>query len=253
MDRIEHVYRGGASYDDSMFNRRINRVATWRMAWVRFGSFTGAGRGIGAQIAKAALAVGDRVVATGRNAAHMQQMYGGYGDKALGLALDATREQDAIAAVEVAQSRFGGIDVLVNNAGYGQLGLFEEITGEDVERQFQTNVFGMMHVTRAVLPVMRRQRRGHVLNLSSIGGLAGFDGASIYCASKFAVEGFSESLAPEVASFGIRVTIVEPGFFRTDFLDKKSIQYGSRKGRGLRRVVRQLTLDLRALQPQAAG
>lgn len=190
---------------------------------------TGAGRGIGAQIAKAALAVGDRVVATGRNAAHMQQMYGGYGDKALGLALDATREQDAIAAVEVAQSRFGGIDVLVNNAGYGQLGLFEEITGEDVERQFQTNVFGMMHVTRAVLPVMRRQRRGHVLNLSSIGGLAGFDGASIYCASKFAVEGFSESLAPEVASFGIRVTIVEPGFFRTDFLDKKSIQYGSRK------------------------
>lgn len=189
---------------------------------------TGAGRGIGAQIAKAALEAGDRVVATGRNVEQLQQVYGQYGDRVTCLALDATREQDAVAAVETAEFRYGSIDVLVNNAGYGQLGLFEEVASEDVERQFQTNVFGMMHVTRAVLPVMRRQRRGHILNLSSVGGFMGFDGASIYCAAKFAVEGFSESLAMEVASFGINITIVEPGFFRTDFLDKKSVQYGSK-------------------------
>ncbi|BEP64433.1 oxidoreductase (plasmid) [Variovorax sp. V213] len=190
---------------------------------------TGAGRGIGAQIAKAALAAGDKVVATGRDPAQLEKLYGEFGSSALCLPLDATREQDAIAAAQQAGSRFGSIDVLVNNAGYGQLGLFEEVSGEDVERQFQTNVFGMMHVTRAVLPVMRKQRRGHILNLASVGGFMGFDGASIYCAAKFAVEGFSESLALEVAPFGIKVTIVEPGFFRTDFLDKKSVQYGSRK------------------------
>lgn len=190
---------------------------------------TGAGRGIGEQIAKAALTAGDKVVATGRNAEQLRQVYGAYGDQVICLALDATREQDAIRAVDAARERFGSIDVLVNNAGYGQLGLFEEIASEDVERQFQTNVFGMMHVTRAVLPVMRKQRRGHIMNLSSVGGFMGFDGASIYCAAKFAVEGFSESLAMEVASFGINVTIVEPGFFRTDFLDKKSVQYGSRQ------------------------
>jgi short-subunit dehydrogenase len=119
--------------------------------------------------------------------------------------------------------------VLVNNAGYGQLGLFEEIDAADIERQFHTNVFGLMHVTRAVLPLMRRQRRGHIVNLSSIGGFMGFDGASVYCAAKFAVEGFSESLALEIAPFGLHVTIVEPGFFRTDFLDKSSVQYGSRE------------------------
>jgi NAD(P)-dependent dehydrogenase (short-subunit alcohol dehydrogenase family) len=190
---------------------------------------TGAGRGIGAQIAEAALAAGDKVVATGRDPAQLEKLYGEFGGRAMCLPLDATREQDAIAATQAAVSRFGSIDVLVNNAGYGQLGLFEEVSGEDVERQFQTNVFGMMHVTRAVLPAMRKQRRGRILNLASVGGFMGFDGASIYCAAKFAVEGFSESLALEVAPFGIKVTIVEPGFFRTDFLDKKSVQYGSRK------------------------
>jgi NAD(P)-dependent dehydrogenase (short-subunit alcohol dehydrogenase family) len=190
---------------------------------------TGAGRGIGAHIAKAALAAGDRVVATGRDPAQLEKLYGEFGERAMCLPLDAAREHDAIAAAQEAASRFGSIDVLVNNAGYGQLGLFEEISGEDVERQFQTNVFGMMHVTRAVLPAMRKQRRGHILNLASVGGFMGFDGASIYCAAKFAVEGFSESLALEVAPFGIKVTIVEPGFFRTDFLDKKSVRYGSGK------------------------
>lgn len=188
---------------------------------------TGAGRGIGAEIAKAALASGDRVVATGRQLAPLQAVYGAFGDRVLCLPLDITRQAEAQAAVEAAAARMGGIDVLVNNAGYGQLGLFEEIPAEAVERQFHTNVFGLMHVTRAALPVLRRQRRGHVINLSSIGGFMGFDGSSVYCATKFAVEGFSESLALEVAPFGIHVTIVEPGFFRTDFLDASSVQYGS--------------------------
>jgi NAD(P)-dependent dehydrogenase (short-subunit alcohol dehydrogenase family) len=190
---------------------------------------TGAGRGIGAEIAKAALAVGDKVVATGRRIEQLNTAYAGHGEQVLSLALDTSREQDADAAVALALSRFGRIDVLVNNAGYGQLGLFEEVSSADIERQFQTNVFGLMHVTRAVLPAMRKQRSGHILNLASIGGFMGFENASVYCASKFAVEGFSESLAPEVAPFGINVTVVEPGFFRTDFLDKSSVRYGDKK------------------------
>lgn len=190
---------------------------------------TGAGRGIGAQVAQAALEAGDRVVVTGRNVAQLQAAYAAYGEKVLALKLDASLEGDAIAAVEAAHARFGSIDVLVNNAGYGQLGLFEEVTPDDIERQFHTNVFGTMHVTRAVLPLMRRQRRGHIMNFASVGGFMGFDGASVYCAAKFAVEGFSESLALEVAPFGINVTIVEPGFFRTDFLDKSSVRYGAHK------------------------
>ncbi|HSI56612.1 MAG TPA: oxidoreductase [Ideonella sp.] len=189
---------------------------------------TGAGRGIGAEIAKAALAAGHTVVATGRSVEQLQATYAAYGGKVLCLPLDISRELDAAAAVETAVGRFGRIDVFVNNAGYGQLGAFEEIASADIERQFATNVFGLMHATRAVLPVMRKQRAGHILNLSSIGGVMGFDGASVYCATKFAVEGFSESLALEVAPFGINVTIVEPGFFRTDFLDGSSVRYGSR-------------------------
>ncbi|RYF08582.1 MAG: SDR family NAD(P)-dependent oxidoreductase [Comamonadaceae bacterium] len=189
---------------------------------------TGSGRGIGAEIAKAALNAGDSVVVTGRSIARLQEAYGGYGDRALPLELDIAREADSFAAAEAALKRFGRIDVLVNNAGYGQLGLFEEVASGEVERQFQTNVFGMMHATRAVLPGMRHQRSGHILNLASVGGFMGFENASIYCAAKFAVEGFSESLALEVAPFGINVTVVEPGFFRTDFLDKTSVRYGSK-------------------------
>ncbi len=124
-------------------------------------------------------------------------------------------------------ARFGRIDVLVNNAGYGQMGFFEEVSSDQARAQFDTNVFGLLHVTRAVLPVMRQQRAGRVLNLSSIGGIqGGYPGASLYCATKFAVEGFSEGLAQEVAGFGIKVTIVEPGFFRTDFLDSQSVRFG---------------------------
>jgi len=189
---------------------------------------TGAGRGIGAEIARAALGAGDRVIATGRNVEQLKAVYASHGDRMLCLALDVSRELEAAAAVETAAARFGRIDVLVNNAGYGQLGLFEEVASADVERQFATNVFGLMHVTRAALPLMRRQRSGHILNLASIGGFMGFESSSIYCAAKFAVEGFSESLALEVARFNIKVTVVEPGFFRTDFLDKSSVRYGER-------------------------
>lgn len=190
---------------------------------------TGSGRGIGARIAQAALDAGDKVVATGRNLEQLTATYAQYGENVLCLALDTTVENDSIAAVAAAEARFGRIDVLVNNAGFGQLGLFEELAGSDIERQFNTNVFGLMHVTRAVLPGMRQRRGGHIINLASVGGFMGFDGASVYCAAKFAVEGFSESLALEVAQFGINVTILEPGFFRTDFLDQSSVKYGSRK------------------------
>ncbi|WP_207461317.1 oxidoreductase [Azospirillum sp. SYSU D00513] len=188
---------------------------------------TGAARGIGAAIARAALEAGDRVVATGRNAARIEEVFQAHAGKVLALELDVTDGARAVEAAEAAAARFGRIDVLVNNAGYGQLGAFEEIAAEDADRQFDTNFFGTLNVTRAVLPVMRRQRAGRIFNLSSMGGMLGFQGASIYCATKFAVEGFSESLALEVGQFGIRVTIVEPGFFRTDFLDGSSVRYGT--------------------------
>jgi NAD(P)-dependent dehydrogenase (short-subunit alcohol dehydrogenase family) len=126
--------------------------------------------------------------------------------------------------VSAAEARSGGIDVLVNNAGYGHMGMFEDTTEAEVRAQFETNVFGLFNVTRAVLPGMRARRRGHVMNLSSVAGSVGFTTASLYCASKFAVEGFSYSLAGELKDFGIHVTIVSPGFIRTDFLEPTSIR-----------------------------
>ncbi|WP_158818334.1 oxidoreductase [Methylocapsa sp. S129] len=189
---------------------------------------TGASRGIGAAIVKAALAAGDRVVATGRDPAKVAQAFEASPDKLLIAALDVAVETQAEAAVEAALERFGGVDVLVNNAGYGLLGPFEQSEPEQIGRQFATNVFGVFNVTRAVLPVMRRQRAGRIFNITSIGGLRGGPGGSLYSATKFAVEGFSESLALEVAEFGIKMTLVEPGFFRTDFLDESSIRYNDR-------------------------
>lgn len=188
---------------------------------------TGASRGIGLQIAKAALDAGDSVVATGRNPQQFRQHFESYGERALCLALDVANAAQVRGTVAEAIAALGRIDVLVNNAGYGQLGNFEEITPEDIEQQFATNVFGLMNVTREVLPVMRKQRAGRLFNLSSVGGVAGFSGASVYCATKFAVEGFSASLAQEVEPFGIQVTTIEPGFFRTDFLDDSSVRYGA--------------------------
>ncbi len=187
---------------------------------------TGASRGIGLELARAALAAGHRVAATSRRSADLRAALGEYAGL-LALDLDVTDSAQIAAAVDAAHAHFGGIDVLVNNAGYGYLGLFEETAAADARAQFDTNVFGLFEVTRAVLPLMRAHRRGHILNVSSVGGIAGFASSSLYCASKFAVEGFSESLADEVADFGIHVTIVGPGFIRTDFLDASSVQFAS--------------------------
>jgi NAD(P)-dependent dehydrogenase (short-subunit alcohol dehydrogenase family) len=188
---------------------------------------TGAGRGLGFEIAKAALSAGDRVVATGRNRESLEKTFAGEGDRVLALALDVTDEAQGRSVAAAAVGHFGRIDILVNNAGYGLMGMFEEHSPEAIERQYATNVFGLMHVTRAVLPVMRKQRSGRIFNITSIGGLRGVAGWSAYCSTKFAVEGFSESLAQEVAPFGIQVTAVEPGAFRTDFLDTSSVQHST--------------------------
>lgn len=188
---------------------------------------TGSSRGIGFEAARAALAAGDRVVATGRDLSALQQRFANIGaDQLLPLALDVADSAQVQAAVDAALAHFGRIDVLLNNAGYGQLGLFEEISAEATQLQFATNVFGVYNVTRAVLPAMRRQRSGRILNITSVGGIIGVAGGGIYCASKFAVEGFSEALAGEVEPFGIRVSIIGPGYFRTDFLDASSIRHG---------------------------
>jgi NAD(P)-dependent dehydrogenase (short-subunit alcohol dehydrogenase family) len=189
---------------------------------------TGAARGLGAAIAKAALADGDNVVVSGRRIEPLQEVFAEYGECVLAVTLDVTDEAQSLVAVETAVERFGRIDVLVNNAGYGQLAPFEDNLGSEADKQFATNVFGVFNVCRAVLPVMRRQRSGRVFNVSSMGGVVGMGGAALYCSSKFAVEGFSESLALEVAQFGIKVTLVEPGVFRTDFLDPSSAVFGTR-------------------------
>ena len=175
---------------------------------------TGASRGFGALIAQAALAAGDPATVTARLGSH---------ERLLAVRLDVTREDEAHAAVGQAVKRFGRIDILVNNAGYGLLGAVEEASAEETQRLFGTNVFGLLAVTRAVLPHMRRQRAGHIINISSVGGYTGYPGWGVYGATKFAVEGISEALAGEVAPLGIHVTVVEPGFFRTDFLDESSL------------------------------
>jgi len=188
---------------------------------------TGATRGLGADIAAAALKAGDRVVATGRQRAAVSDRLGPDSDRLLSLSLEVGDAAQAQAAVAAAVERFGAIDVLVNNAGYGHIGFFEESSPADIEAQFATNVFGLFNVTRAALPAMRAARRGHVFNLSSTAGIRGIAAGSLYCATKFAVEGFSESLAHELAPFGIHVTIVEPGPFRTDFLTPESMRFAA--------------------------
>jgi NAD(P)-dependent dehydrogenase (short-subunit alcohol dehydrogenase family) len=187
---------------------------------------TGANRGFGREIAQAALRAGARVAATARQLASLSSALGPDNDRLLSLDLDVSDASQARVAVIKAAERFGGIDVLVNNAGYGQLGFFEETTNEDAQAQLATNLFGVFNVTRAVLPIMRSARRGRIFNISSVAGLRGSEFASLYCTSKFALEGFSESLAREVAPFGIFVTLVEPGPFRTGFLAKESLRIG---------------------------
>ena len=193
-----------------------------KKAWL----VTGAGRGLGVDIAKAALAAGHAVVATGRNPEKVSAAVGEH-DDLLAVRLDVTDTAEGESAVAAAVDRFGRIDVLVNNAGNFNAGFFEELSPEEFRAQIETTFFGPVNVTRAVLPVMRAQRSGLVITISSTAGLEGGEFTSAYAASKFAVEGWMESLAPEVAPFGIRTMLVEPGFFRTELLTPESTKYAA--------------------------
>lgn len=183
---------------------------------------TGASRGFGALVTTRALAQGDAVVATARNPKSVSERFGEH-PNLLPVALDVTDDKQAVAAANAAIERFGKIDVLLNNAGFGLMGAVEEATPAEVEAVYRTNVFGLLNVTRAVLPFMRKARSGRILNISSIGGYRGAAGFGVYSSTKFAVEGLSEALHDELAPLGIKVTVVEPGYFRTDFLDSSSL------------------------------
>jgi NAD(P)-dependent dehydrogenase (short-subunit alcohol dehydrogenase family) len=195
-------------------------MPTEKQTWI----ITGAGRGLGVDIAKAALAAGHDVVATGR---HPDAVAAALGDaeNLLVARLDVTSSDDAKSAVAAAVDRFGSVDVLVNNAASFYAGFFEELTPEQMDRQLATTLIGPMNVTRAVLPTMREQRSGHVVTISSSAGFAGFEYGTAYSASKFGVDGWMESLAPEIEPFGIHTTVVNPGFFRTELLTKESTNY----------------------------
>lgn len=188
---------------------------------------TGASRGLGAEIAKAALKAGCNVAATARDAQKIKEALG-TSDRLLPVTLDVTKDEQIHAAVAAAVKKFGRIDVLVNNAGYGHLGVFEETTLDELRAQYQTNVFGLLAVTKEIVPLMRKQRSGHIFNICSGAGHRGVFGGTAYNPTKFAVEGFSQALAEEMAPFNVTVTSVSPGFFRTDFLDKNSVKYSKR-------------------------
>src|SRR5215217_3243440 len=185
---------------------------------------TGAGRGMGLDITKAALDAGHKVIATGRNPEKITKVLG-HADNLFVAKLDITSSSDAEAAVNKAVDRFGRIDVLVNNAASFNAGYFEELSMDEIESQLATSLFGPMKVTRAVLPIMRKQRAGHIITISSTAGLTGYTFCSAYAASKFGIDRWMESLQTEVEQFGIHTTIVNPGFFRTELLTKESTKY----------------------------
>lgn len=190
---------------------------------------TGAASGIGLGTAKAVLHAGHRVVATGRNLEKLRDAFRDLARENIAFVpLDVTNEAQAKAAIDEATKRFGRIDVLVNNAGYSLLGNFEQMTTAEIQAQFATNFYGVVHLMQAALPVMRRQRSGHVINISSVAGVVGMKHCAAYAATKFALEGLSLSVASEVEKFGIRITVVEPGFFRTDFLDSSHVRWADK-------------------------
>ena len=191
-----------------------------KQTWI----ITGAGRGLGVDIAKTALDAGHNVVATGRNPDTVTRALG-EAENLLVVALDVTDPEQIATAVETTLERFGTVDVLVNNAASFYAGFFEELTPEQIQRQLAVSLLGPMNVTRAVLPVMREQRSGHVITISSSAGFAGFEYGTAYAASKFGVDGWMESLAPEIEPFGIHATVVNPGFFRTQLLTEESTSY----------------------------
>ncbi len=183
---------------------------------------TGTSRGFGREWTEAALDRGDRVAATARDVSTLDDLVEKYGEAILPLELDVTSRDDAFAAVQGAVKVFGQLDVVVNNAGYGHFGFIEELTEDEIRAQMETNLFGALWVTQAALPFLREQGSGHIIQVSSIGGITAFPGIGAYHASKWALEGFSQALAGEVASFGIKVTIVEPGGFATDWAGPSS-------------------------------
>ena len=178
---------------------------------------TGASSGFGRALAEAVLTRGDKAVLAARRLAGLQELAAQYKDNAIALKLDVTNESDRRQAIKSAIEKFGRVDVLANIAGQGSLGALEEFSSEQIRQQFEVNFFGVLEMTREILPAMRKQKSGHILNLTSIGGLASVGGFALYCATKFAVEGFSEALRDEVKPLGIKLTIVEPGAFRTEF------------------------------------
>ncbi|SDP88455.1 NADP-dependent 3-hydroxy acid dehydrogenase YdfG [Mucilaginibacter sp. OK268] len=185
---------------------------------------TGASKGLGLSLVKKLLKEGYRVAATSRNLSDLSKAVDNHSDQFLPLAVNIKNEESVQEAIELTISTFGKIDVVVNNAGYGLIGGLEELTDQEARDNFEVNVFGSLNVIRKALPYLREQQSGHILNISSIGGFTGsFPGFGIYCATKFAVNGFSESLAEEVKPFGIKVTIVQPGYFRTSFLSEGSL------------------------------
>ena len=183
---------------------------------------TGTSRGFGREWATAALERGDRVAATAREISSLDDLVATYGDAILPIALDVTDRDADFAAMKLAHETFGRLDVVVNNAGYGHFGFIEEITEDEARRQLETNLFGALWVTQAALPYLRAQGSGHIIQVSSIGGISAFPLVGIYHASKWALEGFSQSLAQEVAAFGVKVTLVEPGGFSTDWAGSSS-------------------------------
>jgi NAD(P)-dependent dehydrogenase (short-subunit alcohol dehydrogenase family) len=213
---------------------------------------TGAGRGMGVDIVKAALAAGHAVVATGRNPEAVSRALGEANDLFV-TKLDVTSSEDAQTAVSAAVERFGHIDVLVNNAGNFYAGFFEEIPSEDFRSQVETNLFGPINVTRAALPAMRARRAGLVVTMSSIAGITGQPFVSAYATSKFGLEGWMESLAPEVAPFGIRTMLVEPGFFRTELLTEESTKYPAPSIEDYAETTRATVVAWKAMNGQQGG
>jgi NAD(P)-dependent dehydrogenase (short-subunit alcohol dehydrogenase family) len=192
-------------------NSNKNRIAP--KVWL----ITGCSTGFGRALAEAVLKKGDYLLATAREPEQLRALIEHYPETAKPVRLDVTSPQDIQAAIDTAIATFGRIDVLINNAGHGLIAALEEVSDDETHQFFETNFFGALRLMRTVLPVMRQQGSGHIVNMSSTAGLVGFAGSSLYCGAKFALEGTSEALAKEVESFGIKVTLIEPGAFRTDF------------------------------------
>ncbi|MBD2515118.1 SDR family NAD(P)-dependent oxidoreductase [Nostoc sp. FACHB-973] len=193
----------------------INKTRVWFI--------TGSSKGLGRALAETLLESGETVVLTARNPQLIEDLAASFPEHTLAVQLDVTKPEEVREAVKQAIAKFGRIDVLVNNAGYGILGAIEEVSNEEVRYQFETNFFGVLEVLRTVLPCMRQQGSGHIINISSVGGFVGYAGTGIYNGTKFAVEGISEALAQEVTPLGIKITIVEPGAFRTDFVTRSLV------------------------------